>query len=205
MTHCQIWKCFCLLRYLWKPPPRLISQNLGNFHNENKHKEVYFRCYRGPLSASQRAPTWNKSAMAANIFELLYDILFQKARSSHGWNWSFASFFLFTQGKSLKPFTITTLGVLLFAVFIYASQKKLYFAGINFRKLKKFWFFASISFRELVIFLIFARIDFRGCRLLIKKKNVILLTLQSTRNLLIWAIRAIKTHILTKWHFLTNH
>ena len=67
----------------------------------------------------------------------------------------------------------------------------MYFADINFRELKKFWFFASINFRELVIFQIFARINFRGCRL--NKKNVILLTLQSTRNLK-WAIRAIKTH-----------
>ena len=165
MTHCQIWKCFCLLRYLWKPPPRLISQNLGNFHNENKHKEVYFRCCRGPLSASQRAPTWNRSAMAANIFELLYDILFQKARSSHGWNWSFASFFLFTQGKSLKPFTITTLGVLLFAVFIFVSQKNCISLVLIFANWRNFDFsrglvFANWSYFKFSRELIFAVADF---------------------------------------------
>ena len=49
---------------------------------------------------------------------------------------------------------MNTLGVL-----IFASQKKLYFTGINFRELKKFWFFASINFRELVIFRIFTRIN----------------------------------------------
>ena len=84
------------------------------------------------------------------------------------------------------------------------TLRVLYFASINFRELKKFWFFASINFRELVIFRIFAKINFRGCRLLIKK-NVILLTLQSTRNLLKWSIRAVKTHILTNSHFLTNN
>ena len=56
--------------------------------------------------------------------------------------------------------TFTTLGVL-----IFASQKKMHFAGINFHELKKFKIFASINFRELVIFRIFAIINFRGCRL----------------------------------------
>ena len=46
--------------------------------------------------------------------------------------------------------------------------KKMYFAGINFRELKKFWYFASINFRELAIFRISC-----GSRLLIKKCNFI--------------------------------
>ena len=72
-------------------------------------------------------------------------------------------------------------------VFIFASQKELYLSGISFRELKKFS-------RELN----FALADFN-------LKNVILLTLQSTRNLMKWTTRAIKTYVLTKLTLSYNH